>query len=312
MNKKIDEARKISEALLEDLESSSSKIDTILMKAKRLARLMRDSDAQFWLDLETKGYPDNFSFKELGSCIKYATSGGRINIKTSQYYPHSLSTIEANAESDEALLISLKTTRPPTTNVKNFLEKNATEALMETQLKYQLQQKKNYANSKSLYLSMKSAIHNYATDTYLAVEFGDIAEEIFEGARNLVDTFIRSHCPKAAEKVIAINERMADGSEESRSAALTSCRRLLMDIADSVFPAKEEEWKDRKGKNRKVGIEQYKNRILAYLADLEKSEGTYILLESEIEHLASRLDSIYEKTCKGICAISFLVQTSKT
>ncbi len=300
MNKKIDEARKISEALLEDLESSSSKIDTILMKAKRLARLMRDSDAQFWLDLETKGYPDNFSFKELGSCIKYATSGGRINIKTSQYYPHSLSTIEANAESDEALLISLKTTRPPTTNVKNFLEKNATEALMETQLKYQLQQKKNYANSKSLYLSMKSAIHNYATDTYLAVEFGDIAEEIFEGARNLVDTFIRSHCPKAAEKVIAINERMADGSEESRSAALTSCRRLLMDIADSVFPAKEEEWKDRKGKNRKVGIEQYKNRILAYLADLEKSEGTYILLESEIEHLASRLDSIYEKTCKGV------------
>lgn len=300
MNKKIDEARKISEALLEDLESSSSKIDTILMKAKRLARLMRDSDAQFWLDLETKGYPDNFSFKELGSCIKYATSGGRINIKTSQYYPQSLSTIEANAESDEALLISLKTTRPPTTNVKNFLEKNATEALMETQLKYQLQQKKNYANSKSLYLSMKSAIHNYATDTYLAVEFGDIAEEIFEGARNLVDTFIRSHCPKAAEKVIAINERMADGSEESRSAALTSCRRLLMDIADSVFPAKEEEWKDRKGKNRKVGIEQYKNRILAYLADLEKSEGTYILLESEIEHLASRLDSIYEKTCKGV------------
>ena len=147
---------------------------------------------------------------------------------------------------------------------------------------------------------MQAAIHNYATDTYLAVEFGDIAEEIFEGARNLVDTFIRSHCPKAAEKVIAINERMADGSEESRSAALTSCRRLLMDIADSVFPAKEEEWKDRKGKNRKVGIEQYKNRILAYLADLEKSEGTYILLESEIEHLASRLDSIYEKTCKGV------------
>ncbi len=300
MNKKIDEARKISEALLNDLENSSSKIDAILMKAKRLARLMRDSDAQLWLDLETKGYPNNFSFKELGNCIKYVTSGGRLDINTSQYYPQSLPTIEANAEADEALLSSLKTAQAPTTIVKDFLEKKATEALMETQLKYQSQQKKNYANSKSLYSSMKAAIHNYATDTYLAVEFGDIAEEIFEGARNLVDTFIRSHCPKAAEKVIAINERMTDGSEESRSAALTSCRRLLMDVADSVFPAREEEWRDRKGKNRKVGIEQYKNRILAYLADLEKSEGTYILLESEIEHLASRLDSIYEKTCKGV------------
>ena len=300
MSKKIDEARKISEALLDDLENSTSKIDGVLMKAKRLARLMRDSDAQVWLDLETKGYPDNFSFKELGSCIKYATSGGRIDIKTSKYYPQSLPAIEANAESDEALLSSLKTTQLPTTKVKDFLEKSATEALMVTQLTHQSQQRKNYANSKSLYSSMKSAIHNYATDTYLAVEFGDIAEEIFEGARNLVDTFIRSHCPKAAEKVIAINERMADGSEESLSAALTSCRRLLMDIADSVFPASTEDWKDRKGKNRKVGTEQYKNRILAYLADLCESKGTYILLESEIEHLASRLDIIYEKTCKGV------------
>lgn len=300
MSKKIEEARKVSEALLDDLESSSSKIDAILMKAKRLARLMRDSDAQLWLDLETKGYPDEFSFEELGTCIKYAGSGGRLDIKTSKYYPQSLPTIEANVESDEALLNSLRTARAPTTNVKDFLEKKATEALMETQLKHQSQQKKNYASSKSLYSSMKAAIHNYATDTYLAVEFGDIAEEIFEGTRNLVDTFIRSHCPKAAEKIVAINERMADGSEESRSAALTSCRRLLMDVADSVFSAKEEEWKDRKGKTRKVGNDQYKNRLLAYLSDLRESEGSYALVESELEHLASRLDIIYEKTCKGV------------
>lgn len=300
MSKRIDEARKISEALLDDLESSASKIDAILMRAKRLARLMRDSDAQVWLDLETKGYPDEFGFSELGSCIKYATSGGRIDLKNSKYYPQSLPTIEANAESDEALLNSLRTAKAPTTKVKDFLEKNATEALMATQLKLQNQQKKNYASSKALYSSMKAAIHNYATDTYLAVELGDVAEDIFEGARNLVDTFIRSHCPKAAEKVIAINERMSDGSAESLSAALTSCRRLLMDVADSVFPAREEEWKDRKGRARKIGIDQYKNRLLAYLADLGESEGSYALLESELEHLASRLDVIYEKTCKGV------------
>ena len=300
MSKKIDEARRVSEALLDDLENSTYKIDAVLMKAKRLARLMRDSDAQFWLDLETKGYPEKFSFEKLGSCMQYATSGGRIDIETSKYYPQSLSTIEANLESDEALLSSLNTTRIPTTKVKDFVEKSATEALMVTQLTHQSQQKKNYAHSKALYSSMKSAIHNYATDTYLAVEFGDVAEEIFEGARKLVDTFIRSNCPKAAEKVVAINERMADGSEESRSAALTSCRRLLMDVADSVFPARKEEWKDRKGKNRKVGTEQYKNRILAYLADLGESKGTYVLLESELEHLAPRLDILYEKTCKGV------------
>lgn len=261
---------------------------------------MRDSDAQLWLDLETKGYPEKFSFKELGDCMKYASSGGRLDLKLSTYYLQSLPEIEANAESDEALMSSLRTARAPTAKVKDFLEKNATEALMATQLKLQARQKKSYASSKSLYSAMKSAIHNYATDTYLAVEFGDVAEDIFEGSRSLVDTFIRSHCPKSAEKLIAINERMADGSEESRSAALTSCRRLLMDVADSVFPAQEEDWIDRKSKNRKVGGEQYKNRLLAYLAELGESKGSYALLESELQHLAARLDVIYEKTCKGV------------
>ena len=300
MSKRIDEARKISEELLNALENSASKIDAILMKAKRLARLMRDSDAQIWLDLETKGYPEEFSFSEIGDCLKYASSGGRVDLKTSKYYPQSLPTIEANAESDEALLNSLRAARPSTTKVKDFVEKNATESLMATQLKLQQQQKKNYAGSKSLYSSMKAAIHNYATDTYLAVELGDVAEEIFEGARNLVDSFIRSHCPKAAEKVIAINERMSDRNPESLSAALTSCRRLLMDVADSIFPAQEEDWTDRKGRSRKVGVEQYKNRILAFLSDLSESEGSYALLESELEHLAARLDIIYEKSCKGV------------
>jgi hypothetical protein len=300
VSKRIDEARKVSEELLNDLESSASKVDAVLMKAKRLARLMRDSDAQTWLDLETKGYPDDFSFSELGDCIKYATSGGRLNLDDSKYYPQSLPTIEANSESDEALLNSLRSARAPTAKVKDFLEKRATESLMETQLQFQNQQKKNYASSKALYSSMKAAIHNYATDTYLAVELGDVAEDIFEGARNLVDSFIRSHCPKAAEKVIAINERMNDRNPESLSAALTSCRRLLMDVADSVFPPREEDWKDRKGRARKVGGEQYKNRLLAFLSDLSESEGSYSLLESELEHLAARLDIIYEKSCKGV------------
>jgi len=300
LTKRIDEARKASESLLDDLENSKSSIDALLMKAKRLARLMRDSDAQLWLDFETRGYPSEFSFSELGSCQQYAVSGGRINLQTSGYWIQGLPGLEANVESDEAIINSLKTAKSPTAKVANFTEKRATEALMVAQNKMQANQKKSYASSKTLYTSMKAAIHNYATDTYLALELGDVAEDIFESARNTVDTFVRSHCPKSAEKLVAINERMGDGTDESRSAALTSCRRLLMDVADSVFPATDEEWEDRKGQKRKVGTEQYKNRLLAYLSDLGESRSTYTLLESELEHLASRLDIIYEKTCKGV------------
>ena len=126
MTKRIDEARKASESLLDDLENSKSSIDALLMKAKRLARLMRDSDAQLWLDFETRGYPSEFSFSELGSCQQYAVSGGRINLQTSGYWIQGLPGLEANVESDEAIINSLKTAKSPTAKVANFTEKRAT------------------------------------------------------------------------------------------------------------------------------------------------------------------------------------------
>jgi hypothetical protein len=73
-----------------------------------------------------------------------------------------------------------------------------------------------------------------------------------------------------------------------------------MDVADAVFPARQENWMDAGGKPRNVGTEQYKNRLLAYLSESNQSQTSGVLTESELEHLAARLDAIYEKTCKGV------------
>ena len=45
-------AKELSDVILGDLEISQLPISQILMKAKRLARLLHDSDAQKWLDYE--------------------------------------------------------------------------------------------------------------------------------------------------------------------------------------------------------------------------------------------------------------------
>lgn len=300
LSTRTSEARRVVISLLDELESSSSAIDTILMRAKRLARLMRDTDAQHWLDLETSGYPATFSFAKLGTCRKYAAACGRLDEAESKFYRQSLPEFEANAESEQLLMATHKPSSSGLSKVKDFIEKRATESLMATQLKLQVTQQKNYARSKSVFASLKAGIHNYATDMYLALELGDIAQDIFEAARNEIDTFVRAHCPKAAEKLVAINERMADDSSESRAAALTSCRRLLMTVADSLFPASEDDWTDTNGKVRKVGVEQYKNRLLAYISSRCSSDGSSAIVKSELEFLAARLDAIYEKTCKGV------------
>ncbi|AVY93789.1 hypothetical protein DAI18_06835 [Microvirgula aerodenitrificans] len=297
---RVAEARSVASALLDDLESSTSQIDAILMRAKRLARIMRDTDAQSWLDFETTGYPESFSFSELGSCRKYAAASGRLNVATSKYYWHSLPMLEADATSEELLMSTLNPAASINSKAKDFLEKNATEALMATQLKFQNAQKKNYAHAKSLFASIKSGIHSYATDVYLAIELGDIAQDIFESTRDEIDNFVRVHAPQAAEKLIAINDRMTENSTESRTAALTSCRRLLMTVADSLFPPRDVDWSDAGGRPRKVGVDQYKNRLIAYISENTKSEGNASILESDLAYLAARLDAIYEKTCKGV------------
>jgi hypothetical protein len=84
---------------------------------------MRDSDAQLWLDLETRGYPSNFSFTNLGTCKKFAVQGGRLHEAESKYYRQSLPELEANVQAEEALLSTLRQASSASTKVKDYVEK---------------------------------------------------------------------------------------------------------------------------------------------------------------------------------------------
>lgn len=298
---RLEMARQTAAELLEQLETGSTPISESLMRAKRLARLLRDEDAQQWLDLETKGYPGDFDFGRLGSCQRYAVEGGRLTAD-SKYYPQSLPVIEAEFRAAEAALSSAGATTPHPPKVDNYIEAGATIKVLQTAQTYAASQRASYAIRSGLYASMRAALHSYATDASLALELGDAAEEIFEAARRDVDVFVRSHCPAAAQQLVAINERLRDADPESLSAALTSCRRLLATVADALFPPQKDDYTDRAGKKRKVGPEAYKNRIIAFVEQKVGNASTYLLLTSEIEHIAARLDALYEKACKGVHA----------
>lgn len=134
---------------------------------------------------------------------------------------------------------------------------------------------------------MRAAVHSYASDASLALELGDAAESIFEAARRDVDVFVRSSCPSAVQQLVAISERMREEDPESLSAALGSCRRLLSGVADAVFPASDRIM-DGSGNRRKVGPDEYKNRLLAFIERSSSSGGTRSILTSDLECLAAR------------------------
>lgn len=296
---RLDQARTVALQLLDEMETEEYPVERHLLKAKRLARLLRDTDAQTWLDLEIRGYPTDFRFDELGNCRRYAEAGGRITAN-GKYYRISLPELEARCQTDRASLDKSAGIKQSPTGARDYTAAGATVKLIADQLKMLNDIRTAYLRYVALLSSLKAALHSYVTDTSLSIEFGDIAQNTFEEARFTVDRFIRTGCPKAAEKLVAIDERMREGAPESRSAALTSCRRLLMDVADAVFPPSDEDWVDPSGNRRKVGRDQYKNRLLAFLQQRIESEGSKAMLTAEVEHLSARLDAIYEKTCKGV------------
>lgn len=295
---RITEAREVASSLLSFMETADLPVERHLLQAKRLARLLRDTDAQTWLDLEIGGYTDGFNTSSLGDCLRYATAAGRVT-PDNKYYLTSLPRLEAECAADKHRVESA-VPQAGTGTAENYIVAGATSKMFTDQIKALNAVKKVYLQNVALFSGLKAAIHSYVADTLISLEFGDVAESIFDQLRHDVDTFIRSRCPKAAEKLLAISERMAEGNPESCAEALTSCRRLLMTVADALFPPSDTEWEDGKGKKRKVGPDNYKNRLIAFIEQRIASASTQSLLEDDLVHLCSRLDAIYEKSCKGV------------
>ncbi len=306
---RVIQARDTATALLDELELNQGAIMNSLLKAKRLARLMRDADAQTWLDIETTGYPSSFTFSILGTCESYARKGGRISADD-KYYLASLPKIEADIESDRVALSNLKFPSNIAPSLSSSNPNELTGAWMKgalTEMTTTFNQtvtntKARISNNVALSNGLKSALHSYATDCFHALTFGDVAETLFEQARSRVDTFVRARAPKAADQLASAYQRFKDDDPEALTHALTSCRRLIQTMADGLFPPQSAPYVDSGGQSRKVGTEEYKNRLLAYIDQKLASGSTRAILHAEVESIADRVDALYEKACKGVHA----------
>jgi hypothetical protein len=299
------DAAAVSEELLDLLENQKCPISQILLKAKRLARLLRDDDAQRWLNYELSGYPDGTNLGGFGSCSKYArqrmAEGGK-------FWSESLPTIETRMKSSELALTGYKfpTDLSPSLNSPSQwaglqLQNAITNAIGAFNVSVNAL-RESIASSTELFNALTAAVHSYATEANIALALGSTAQEIFEAARLETDNFIRLKCPKAAEQLLAAYERIQGGGAEECAQALLSCRRVLLTVADALFPPRADVYQDRRGRGRKVGPDEYKNRLLAYLDSHVQNEYPTETAIADLEHVASRLDVLYENTCKGIHA----------
>ena len=150
--------------------------------------------------------------------------------------------------------------------------------------------------------SRRTLLHRYALRTHYELKFSGVAADAFSRIRDQVMERIGTAVPDAVQRFAAVHENLLSDNPEDWSNAVHSCRRILADLADAVYPARDS---DRviliNGKERriKIGKAQYINRIMAFVEERSTSERFEHLVGSHLAFLGDRLDSIAQSASKG-------------
>jgi hypothetical protein len=274
-NSNLGVAKELSNVILVDLEINQLPISQSLMKIKRLARMLRDSDAQKWLDYEIMGYPVVFDPDELGSCKKYYISDRPVirDERTHKSHPIGLPHLESYINS---------------TKIESVSKLGANES----QKMHILNKHHELVND---FERLKTGIHNYVTEVNISLSVGDFAQDIFDDTRLAADRFIRQYCPRAGEQLLAVHDRMKHHDPESFSLAIGAVQGVLASVADVVSPLYETSSQTKKGRVRTT-TDQYLNRIFSYIKQNSKNDLLLSMLESELKYIFSKTEPSPEKS----------------
>lgn len=142
-----------------------------------------------------------------------------------------------------------------------------------------------------------NAAYKNASRLFSTYSFGEIPRRHFDIIRERVDDLLLDICPEAIEKFMTAYERLGSSSSEDWSLALTATRRVIKAVADTLFPPR----KTKPGE-RKLGEEQYINRLWAFLDENLEHGSDKDLAKAHVDYLGSFLQRLNEKASKGVHA----------
>lgn len=306
-HKSLDEALKLSEEILSDIESGVS-LGTCALRASRLARLLQDFDYQRIFFYENSGYPSGPSgiapeIWEL--CIKAERVKTTLEDKDGEKKEverASKKSIGASLLNLEALKDNLKVSHDPNISISSANPNQYVNAGTYGNA-IERQNLRNNIRDESNFISERLAfVYNYVSTKNYELKFSSISSDIFSRTRGYVDTYVGDLIPGAVQKFASVYENLKSDNTEDWSNAVHSCRRILQDLADAIFPAREDlvvENPKGKSKTIKLGRDNYINRIMTYVQNQASSQRFIDVVGSNLGFLGDRLDAIFKAAQKG-------------
>lgn len=297
MKSRSDQALELSDEILQNIELSEVPLQTVIQKTLRLARLINDMEAVEWVREELKG----FSKDANGFLTTTAWEACKRSNRT--YYNEDTDSEKANTQSVsvleqsiEALKERMKVAYDVNVSVSSASQFNP--PLPPGNARERQGIASQIANYTEKIEKVRSSFYDYIFNVNFELKFSDITEDIFSRQRLFVDKKLTEISPDAVRKFVSVHENLRSENNEDWANAVHSCRRILKDVADVLYPPKAEPVLVN-NKSIKVGEDQVINRLIQYVDSKSESKRFEELVGSHLKYLGERLDSVYGAANKG-------------
>jgi hypothetical protein len=125
------------------------------------------------------------------------------------------------------------------------------------------------------------------------LQYGGIVEYLMEEIRRETDSKLAKLDQKITNETQSLFLNLSSNNPSDWNKVGHSCRKILMLLADKLFPARDEKYETKSGRNLEVGNSQFINRLIAFI-DQKFGADERKLLSSETFLLEKYLRQIVE------------------
>lgn len=299
--KLIQEAEQILKDSMNELESSKGLVEIAVRKLLRASKILSEKKIAVWCEIqlgnseyikELKGLLNAFEEHKGDKIINEIILGlEEKGLKMEKHFPY------------EDLEIKLQESSGGYRGI-GFIEERYNDLIRlkkgndGTFYKHNLNKHIKYVGNKT---------YEYATSLYNKITLTEAPKTSFDILKEAVDDKLFDVNPELAEKLMVAFKRVTSDNPEEWSQALTTCRRFIEGLADTIYPASKKEVN-----GRKLGETQYINRIWAFMDESIESSTNKDLAKAHVDLIGSYLQRTHKQTNKGVHATLTRVEAVKT
>lgn len=296
--KKTQEALELSSQILDSIELNEGNIQALILKALRVCRLINDEKGIRIFTFEACGYERDSNGKLTDDAKSIMAMIGRDYYKKEKEVVKCIEPrlIGELVDEKNALIERMKVASDPQNygdNMTPYMINLAKNTQEREQITRRINHNNNFINA------IRGFLYKYILNIYTALNYGNITESIFESVRDKVDFKIASFCPTNIKRFLSVYENLTSENSEDWANAVHSCRRIIIELSNKLYPSKEADVKNNAGKLIKVKEENYVNRLMLYIESKSTSKTFANIIGSELGYIGQVLDSITDGLNKG-------------